>query len=273
MPIPKIFFTYWEGDQLSILHYYTIYSLHKLNPEQEIIIYTSEIESNIFRKWVTDEQSIFINDLISINKILTINEEKIILKKINFNTDYGLDNNLSIIHKADFIRISKLYEHGGMWFDFDVLFIKPIPNYLFENKDFYYFTYHNTIPTGLLLSKPNTLYLNVLFNQTLEILKNHNITSYQVIGPDIWADNIYKNPLYLENSECLDNILVYAYDCVNYHLLYESTYNLFNENSFACHWYNGGTHTKKFINKFNDSYNGIFDKDRSIIEKYIVNIK
>jgi hypothetical protein len=113
----------------------------------------------------------------------------------------------------------------------------------------------------------------VLFNHVLDILKNHNITSYQIIGPHIWVDYIYKNPLYLENSECLDNILVYAYDCVNYYLLYNSKEDLFNENSFACHWYNGGNHTKNFINKFNDSYNGIFNKDRSIIEKYIVNIK
>jgi hypothetical protein len=49
--IPKIVFTYWEGDQLSELHYLTIYSLHKYNPELDIIIYTDENPKNILREW------------------------------------------------------------------------------------------------------------------------------------------------------------------------------------------------------------------------------
>jgi hypothetical protein len=85
------------------------------------------------------------------------------------------------------------------------------------------------------------------------------ISTYQVLGPDIWRKYIYNNSLYLENSECLNNNLVYAYDCTNYNLLYTSMDILFNENTFACHWYNGGSDTKKFINKFNDTYNCKFD--------------
>ena len=56
--IPKIVFTYWEGDQLSELHYLTIYSLHKYNPELDIIIYTDENPKNILREWNTHEHSI-----------------------------------------------------------------------------------------------------------------------------------------------------------------------------------------------------------------------
>jgi len=273
MTIPKIFFTYWEGKQLSILHYYTILSLYKLNPEQEIIIYSSEIESNILKVWDTPEQSIYINHLINLESILNINKEKIILKKINFEKDYGLNNNLSVIYKADFIRIAKLYEHGGMWFDFDILFIKSIPNYLFENKDFYYFFYYDTIPTGLLLSIPNTLFLKTLFDNALSSLKNLNISGYQTIGPNIWAYYFNQNPEYSYNSECLETSLVYAYDWLNFNLLYESLDILFTGNSFACHWYNGANETKQFINKFNDIYSGQLDENRSVIEKYIVKIK
>ena len=157
-----------------------------------------------------------------------------------------------------------------MWFDFDILFIKKIPEYLFKNKDFYYFSYCETIPTGLLLSKPNTLYLNLIYNEALYILQNLSKSNYQLVGPDLWKKHIYcKN---LENTECLDNKLVYAYDWLTYNKLYVSTEDLFIEESFACHWYNGGNYTKQFINIINDQYGGKFDNNRSVMEKYIVNI-
>jgi len=54
--IPKIVFTYLEGDQLSDLHYLTIYSL-------DIIIYTDETPKNILREWNTPEHSIDIQNL------------------------------------------------------------------------------------------------------------------------------------------------------------------------------------------------------------------
>ena len=146
--IPKIVFTYWEGEQLSELHYLTIYSLHKYNPELDIIIYTDENPKNIFREWNTSQHSIDIQKTIPLSKLVEVNPNKIFLRLINFNNDYHFDNNISIVFKADFIRIAKLYEHGGIWFDMDILFVKPIQDFFFkEDIQAFIFYYSRTITT------------------------------------------------------------------------------------------------------------------------------
>ena len=153
MTIPRIFFTYWEGNQLSHLHYYTILSLHRLHPEQKIIIYSSLVTSNKLIDWTSNEHrkgDVKIENRITLDEIKNINPEQISIEMIDFNS-YKINNNISVIHKADFIRVRKLYEHGGMWFDFDILFIKRIPDELFDGESTYnYFKVSNVVPTGLI---------------------------------------------------------------------------------------------------------------------------
>jgi len=269
MPIPKIFFTYWEGSQLSILHYYTILSLHKLNLDEEIIIYTSNNNNNKLVTWKTNEHSIPINDTISLQSIININPNKIKLININFKLEYDFDDNISVVYKADFVRICKLYEHGGMWFDFDILFIKKIPDYLFNDKDFYYFSYSNTIPTGILFIKPKHIYLKKLLDESLKIIKNSKLILYQTIGPNLWNSFIYSNNDFLLNSKKLENKIAYPYDSENYNIIYDTLNDYTNETTICIHWYNGGIHSKEFINKFNKEYNRIIDPNRNIIEKYL----
>ena len=172
--IPKILFTYWEGEQLSNLHYYTIYSLHKYNPELEIIIYTDESPTNILKEWNSNEHSIDIKNKIPLSKLIEINPEYIKFKYINFKNEYNINNNISVIYKADFIRIAKLYEHGGIWFDMDILFTNSIPTFFFmaTDIDVYIFIYKNIVATGLLACIPKCKYLENLYNKSLELITN-----------------------------------------------------------------------------------------------------
>ena len=264
--IPKIIFTYWEGDQLSELHYLTIYSLHKYNPELDIIIYTDENPKNILREWNTHEHSIDIEKKISLSKLVEINSKKISLIPINFHKEYQFDNNISIIFKADFTRIAKLYEHGGIWFDMDVLFVKPIPDFFFQEKvESFIFIYSEVIPTGFLASIPKSKFLENLYNGSLEIIKNKRLNDYQKIGPIIWIEE-YKKLDKKEKIKVLNKDLVYPFLWKQLSNLFKKSNVIIPENTFGIHWYNGASETKEFINKFD--INNI-NPGRSLFERLV----
>lgn len=250
--IPKIVFTYWEGDQLSDLHYLTIYSFHKYNPDLDIIIYTDANPKNILREWNTHEHSINIKKKIPLSNLIAINPNKIFLRQINFQKEYNFDNNISIIFKADFTRIAKLYEHGGMWFDMDILFIKPVPEFFFKEDNSYIFIYAETIPTGLLIFKQKSELLKNIYYSALEIINSKRLDNYQKIGPNLWIQQYKKlNTKEKMNIKILDNDFVYPILWNELYYLFKSNNNQkISNNTFGIHWYNGATETKEFINNF-----------------------
>ena len=249
--IPKIVFTYWEGDQLSELHYLTIYSLHKYNPDLDIIIYTDKKPSNILREWKKNEHENDIQTTISISKLIQVNPNKIYLIPINFQSEYNFNNNLSIVFKADFIRIAKLYEHGGIWFDMDILFVKPIPEFFFQQEiDTFIFMYDGLIPTGFLASIPKSQYLEILFNRSLKIIKNKELNNYKKISQIIWIEE-YNKLIKIDKIKILDNNLVYPFLLNELDNLFKNNNIKIQENTFGIYWYNGAIKTKNFINKFN----------------------
>jgi len=269
--IPKIVFTYWEGDQLSELHYLTIYSLHKYNPDLDIIIYTDENPKNILKEWNTHEHSINIQKKIPLSKLIEVNPNKIFLRTINFQKEYNFDNNISIIFKADFIRIAKLYEHGGIWFDMDILFIKPIPDFFFNtNINTFIFIYVEVIPTGFLATKPKSKYLEIIYNKSLEIIKNKKLDNYQKIGPIIWIEEYNKLNEKIKNEiKILGNDLVYPFLWNELDYLFKDKTKDLSNNTFGIHWYNGAPQTKNFINNFSLS---TINSGRSLIEKLLSKI-
>lgn len=272
--IPKVAFTYWEGNELTYLQYYTIYSFNKYNPDYEIIIYTCNDITNFKHPSNTNIQN---DKCINLNKFLEINNVKIIqidiLKKLNIPYDIS-----SPIFKADIVRIIKLYEHGGIWIDLDILFIKPIPDNLINNiVDIYYFSYSGTVATGLLISSPKNKGIKFIYDSCLERLNNklQNKDLYQntnlfnndlqFFGPSLWRDCIFKNKDIFGQCELLDTNCVYPYMPQQMNLFFYSDQDYVKDNTICIHWYNGDSVSRNYIKQFDP--NNI--ENKCVFEKYL----
>ncbi len=257
--VPKIGFSFWEGQQFSWLHYLTIESFIKCNPDFEVRIYYSDEQENFIHgnesnrtinKVHASGVNIETNKCITINDILKFPQVKLI--PINLKKEYDLNFITSPIHKADITRIVKLYEHGGVWFDFDVFFKKPIPDSIMNSTaDIHYFTYYNTIATGLIVARPFTRAIRYIYDKCLEKINTRNINQdWQQFGPTLWASAAFNNKTIFQNCIFRDNKEVYPYMWNEPHLFFRTNIDKISENTWCVHWYNGNSETRRFINEF-----------------------
>ena len=272
--VPKLCFTFWEGPQFSKLHYMTILSLSKLNPGMDIIVYTSSGASDILKEWSTDEHSLRLTNIVDMREVSKISD-KITIKHVDFMEEYGIRNDMSPVYKADMIRICKLHEHGGLWFDFDILFIKPLPDYLFDSDiDMLYFAYDVpngfVITTGLIISMPNTEYLTGLKDRMLAVLSDATNNGYQKIGPDLWTlhyNHCTSNGV--QRVHRLSNTLAYPYDFTTIHQFVNSRIDRVRSDTFCMHWYNGNNAVRRVLNTIRLDR---IDPRKSTLHKYIYRI-
>lgn len=116
--IPKIIhLIYLKGIEFSDFHYGCVKSMIKYMPDYKIVIY-NDIEPVDNKYW---------NDL---KKNMTIEY----IKPPEEFDEYPLK---FIQYKADVIRLEKLYEHGGVYLDLDMLIVKNFESIINSGKDFY----------------------------------------------------------------------------------------------------------------------------------------
>jgi len=253
--IPKILFLFWDGSSMSYLQTLTIISFHRLNPDWKIIVYLfkqqyDELGANTFVPEYTGEdcwQCLDGMDYIQFEEIDLM--------------DYNIDTTSHGIQISDRLRIQKLYEHGGMYSDFDVLWLKPMSEFhnidCMGNVDDFEATasLHDTISgfhsISNFIAKPQSQYfLSILREQ----VKKKPPFRHQAFGADVF-NTLYPTAASILNKFpkvlLLNYETFFPYDLEKLDSLYKKTdlSSLENKNVMAIHWFNGHELSKEYINE------------------------
>jgi len=206
---------------------------------------------------------------VDINKIYNFSDilEMVTIKTIEFEEEYGVKNNTSVVWKADITRWAKLYEHGGIWFDMDILFIKPIPDSFYSSTaEIVTDRYLGVIGGALVKAVAGNKYMGKLHENSLDIVISGKTDYYQIVAQGSLESVIgYNNSDPLIEWRNIDEVTPIMPDKIN--LLFEANNeHLIKENTFAIHWFNGSPDTRRAINDFDITKNTTFNK---LIEKIL----
>ena len=279
--IPKVAFTYWSG-RMSYLHYCTLKSFRELNPDWKIILYCPTCDYKGNNTWSSWEHTVkyikkdYTEDALKLN---------IYIIKIDL-VDIGFRNDVPEVFKSNYVNYYILSKNGGVWFDMDVLFIKPMNelnlegNIINGNSDnievaisYTVEGYFGYFSTGLLMSAPESKFFKLLFD---ELLKNFNPEVYQSatnnLYPRLFGDlnGIAKKfpDLHFAN---LSMDIIYPYKWHEMHILFEQNdIRNITDKTIGIHWYNGHPTTETFLNSEN------YDAEltiNTIIKKYLNYVK
>jgi len=253
--IPKIAHFYWGESTLPYLRYLTIESFIKYNPDWTVILYYPKYRQQL-HTWSTYEHNYEINfteDYYEELKQLPIQFVEIDFDSIN------IDNNLSEVHKSDYLRWNLLSTIGGLWSDMDIIYIDSM-NHLSlnieNNKNMdtlicYDGRFKHSI--GFLLSSKNNEYYKIIWNRckTWE----YNKLNYQTVGVDL-LNSIMKTPESLQirfpNLKIgnIPTVSVYPYNCSILKVIYESiNMSYITNETIGFHWYAGYPRAGEPINK------------------------
>ena len=258
--IPEESHFFWGGNPMPYLNFLSILSFRKLNPDWKINLYTSPNRDSTRPSWQTGEQSIEYTGRDYFSDAAEIADQ---VHKIDFPRELNHD-----VHKADFMRIYLMAMKGGVWSDFDILYLESMNSLSsfiddrlasiimpFTGTADDHFQQENVWPTGvhhlslgIILAKPNTAF----FSQANQIIPHaFNKNSYQCLG--IW---LLHKVLPLLNSSGWRNMPMkcfYPFYYIELEKLFAENHPL-PENTLGIHWYGGAEISMRHKNIIDENY-------------------
>ncbi len=253
---PRILHLYWNGP-LPFLNYLTVLSFRKWHKNWEINIYiTTKINNTT--KWKTGEQMHKINCHDYMNELK--NDSTVNIVDISAICEKLKIDNLNYTYQSDILRMYLLKEYGGVWSDFDIIYIKNIEDAFCKYKTDICFKVGNNncyYPIGFFLSMGNkSIVFNKIYDDQIKILQSGRV-NYQKFGVII-LNKIFNTNNDLNKTRHFENIYKVKFLGQEYYLPYEWNqlnllYNCVDmshitENTVGIHWFNGGTKSRKYVN-------------------------
>ncbi len=258
MELPKILHLYWEERPMSYLQTLTVETFHRKNPGWEIQVHIPLQKENSPAKYIPDYVGVdYFPEIRKLKYVNIIYED---LKK------YGIDEKLHNILRSDILRYHLLYNVGGVWSDFDVLWLKSM-EYLnkipvvgsvrVSDMGFSVCQFHGTSgfhSIGVMMAKAgNPFFQNLitLCNRIQNQARWKHKLAHQVFGPTLLT-RIFPN---LETLEKQYKDVVgfpyktfYPYSIFSLDLLYkQKDMSYVDEEVMAVHWFNGHSLSKAYI--------------------------
>lgn len=278
---PRILHLYWVG-KLTFLNYITVLSFKRYHPGWIINIYTTNNTSNDIT-WSTDEQKLKIHDDVEdyFDKLSGVNiiDCSWIIEELNITS-------MNYIYQSDIIRVYLLNKYGGVWADFDIIFIKNIENIFCNyNRDILfecYVPYFIYYPIGFFISNRGSEVFKYVLD--MQLFSKNDSNSYQKYGSELFHYTLqlyhgytspqkygYGSPLKSDKIHFLNNQYYLPCQSNAINQLYRIGSELpgVTDNTVGIHWFNGHDLSKRYINMFNkQAFKKILVMDY-LIESYI----
>jgi len=268
--IPKILHLYWDESPMAELQTMTVTTFHKKNPDWKIRIYVP-IQKYVGKNmhYVPDYTG---DDYFGKIKYFSCVE----VVRIDLE-EYGIDPALPDILRSDIFRYNILYDVGGVWSDFDVLWLKSM-EYLykmqvgigvpikkmgtsvcqFRGRDGSGTGVNNTI--GVIISRPRHPLYRRLMDLTMDIQKcnkDREKLLHQAFGTNI-LDVLF--PTLEEMQKTYPDVVGFPYKTFYPYSIFEleQLYTMkklenIDEEVVAVHWFNGHRLSKDYINNMGES--------------------
>jgi hypothetical protein len=239
------------------IRYLSALSFKRLNPDWEIIIWTSQVKSKV-RTWNSFELNYAENWDDWTEKFYELSDE---FHAVDFK-DFGVSNNISEVHKSDLLRYWILNTYGGVYSDTDIVYFNPIVDLSVNCKE------NRAVETfvciggyghscGFFMASVGSGFFKRMFDEAGDV----ELVKYQSNGPDLCNKLFPKIEQINEFSPAVNMSMdaVYYYNGQHVDEIYRQKDLNFPKGAIGIHWYAGHPYSGKFLNATNGGVKNLPD--------------